>query len=355
MLVLLWCLVVPQEASAQAQCGPGNHALVKSLINWNPTSVGAEFETQEVQNCNDWTVSTFMWFAGAGYIFCQQGVQEQTYCYKFSNAWSIVEGYLIGTCGVWLAEAGHQKIDSNFISYQIGTSSGNVSASYNCTPPYVNTQEVCENDPWYGIWEEMGPEPLCFYSPILVPLSNKKNIKLTSVEAGVQFDMDGDGIKEQVAWVDRDSRFGFLFIDRNENGIVDNGRELFGNFTVPGSHNGFDALQRLNQLLGQTELVPFIEEGQPLYPHLKIWDDANNDGVSTPEEVQPASNILSQIGLGYQPTSIEDRHGNKFAFKGFGFVRTGHGRNYTRDMKEQHERTVPLYDVFFAGRPIRQQ
>jgi hypothetical protein len=65
-------------------------------------------------------------------------------------------------------------------------------------------------------------------SPILADLS-RDGFKLTSAGDGVMFDIDADGMAEQVAWTERDSDDSWLAMDRNGNGRIDNGAELFGN------------------------------------------------------------------------------------------------------------------------------
>jgi len=52
-----------------------------------------------------------------------------------------------------------------------------------------------------------GPEP-------------EKAIKLTSVEDGVLFDLDGDARAEQTAWTARNSRLAFLAMDFDGDGMI---------------------------------------------------------------------------------------------------------------------------------------
>jgi hypothetical protein len=54
---------------------------------------------------------------------------------------------------------------------------------------------------------------------------------LTNVDAGVTFDVNVDGTAEHVAWTASNSDDAWLVLDRNSNGTIDNGSELFGEFT----------------------------------------------------------------------------------------------------------------------------
>ena len=60
------------------------------------------------------------------------------------------------------------------------------------------------------------------------------------------FDIDADGYSESVTWVSPEARDAFLFLDRNGNGIVDDGSELFGDATYLFSgeiaQHGYEAL-----------------------------------------------------------------------------------------------------------------
>src|SRR5205807_1819884 len=84
-------------------------------------------------------------------------------------------------------------------------------------------------------------------SPIIIDVSGH-GFSLTDAQNGVNFDLNADGNRERLGWTMADSDNAFLFLDRNDNGIVDNGTELFGDETAQPKPpkdilpNGFNAL-----------------------------------------------------------------------------------------------------------------
>ena len=86
------------------------------------------------------------------------------------------------------------------------------------------------------------------YDPLVIDL-NGDGIKSTSLDYSINFDLNSDGFKESSSWISKDDAF--IAIDKNANGIIDNGSELFGDksvsnsvyaYTNPTSKNGFETL-----------------------------------------------------------------------------------------------------------------
>ena len=90
------------------------------------------------------------------------------------------------------------------------------------------------------------------YDPLVIDLNND-GIKGTNLDYKINFDLDNNGFKEATSWIDNNDAF--IAIDKNNNGTIDNGSELFGNksisnnayaYTNPNSKNGFEALSEFD-------------------------------------------------------------------------------------------------------------
>ena len=215
------------------------------------------------------------------------------------------------------------------------------------------------------------PQTMRTPSAILVPTieSVERNVllRLTSAEDGVSFDIDGDGRQEQIGWTEAGADVGFLALDRNENGIIDNGRELFGSHTLPGSTNGFDALSvtrghspasepRPMPLAGSDVFVRDynkswiqLDHYDALFAKLLLWTDRNHNGISEHSELAPVGRWLAEIGLNYNYDRRVDGFGNRYAFKGWANVRPALGKMRTTgtpvDKGEIAMGQLDLYEV----------
>jgi hypothetical protein len=189
----------------------------------------------------------------------------------------------------------------------------------------------------------------CVYSPgspIVIATTRWARYRFTSREDGVLFDIDGDGVLEQIAWTLPDSDVAFLALDRDGDGLITSGRELFGNHTFPESANGFDALARTAMETNGGVKSHSVSSDDPVYAQLLLWTDRNHNGMSEPSELRPASEIISEIGLGYFASDRQDRHGNLYIYEGWAAVRTARGRNPMRDRGDEHRR-ITIFDIFF--------
>jgi hypothetical protein len=148
---------------------------------------------------------------------------------------------------------------------------------------------------------------------------------LTSAEDGVLFDIDADGTLDRVAWTRMDSGDAWLAYDRNGNGWIDDGSELFGNRTPAypeqreaTAKNGFEALGFMQMPdYGPSYADERIDARDAVFGRLLLWTDANHNGVSEPEEIEhaAATGVVS-IGLAYDERKRRDQYGNEFRLRG---------------------------------------
>lgn len=184
-----------------------------------------------------------------------------------------------------------------------------------CDP---EAQEQCEKkDGWY--W--LGP-PDCrcqtAESPIIIDL-NGKGIRLTDALHGVLFDLENTGRPIRVAWTVPGASNAFLVLDRNHDGRITSGAELFGNFTPqPFSihPNGFLALAEFDKPENGGNADGVIDEQDAIFASLRLWTDTNQDGQSQLEELFTLPSLgVRSISLSYKSSAKRDRYGNLFSYR----------------------------------------
>jgi len=192
---------------------------------------------------------------------------------------------------------------------------------------------------WVG---ELAPLANC---SLLISTDASDAYALTSIDTGVRFDFDADGVLDRTAWTEPGTDVAFLALDQNDDKKIDSGSELVGNRTVPAMPHGLRALE---QLTNYTEQRASVEADDPLLTKLLLWRDRNHNGTSEPGELRPAQDEIAAIGLGYHPHRRVDAHGNQSRYRGYVHVRTGPGLNRATSSREDRARRRYIYEVCFA-------
>jgi len=160
----------------------------------------------------------------------------------------------------------------------------------------------------------------CGGSPILVDVPG--GFDMTDVNHGVKFDLNANGTLDRLSWTSPTSTAKWLVLDRNRNGTIDAGKELFGNFTFQTDppagveKNGFLALAEYDKPENGGNGDGMIDSSDAVFSKLRLWQDVNHNGISESNELHPLSDFdIEAISLDYKESRRRDRFGNQFRYR----------------------------------------
>ncbi|MDD5029140.1 MAG: heme utilization protein, partial [Rhodoferax sp.] len=144
---------------------------------------------------------------------------------------------------------------------------------------------------------------LTLSTPLILDL-NGDGVKTLAYSSGVNFDLFARGQTSQTGWVS--SSDGLLVLDRNHDGQINDGSELFGSsVTLSDGTKAADGYVALREL--DTNHDGVMSQDDAGFNDLRVWVDGNSDGVSATGEIKSLASLqITKIDLQTTASSTTD-------------------------------------------------
>ncbi|HGG6556739.1 TPA: hypothetical protein ACJG76_004950, partial [Salmonella enterica subsp. diarizonae serovar 61:i:z] len=174
---------------------------------------------------------------------------------------------------------------------------------------------------WGSLLGPSTTEATSISDPVVLDL-NGDGVKTISKSSGIIFDHDGNFFAENTGWISPED--GLLVMDKNQDGKIDSGNELFGNNSLLNNgslaKNGYEALREYDE-----NHDGVLDKNDSIWRQLKVWQDKNSNAVVDDGELLSLEQLkITSIRLDYENINFTDSEGNKHLQKGLITYEDGH-------------------------------
>ncbi len=175
--------------------------------------------------------------------------------------------------------------------------------SWTCGPAFLLNSHAMKN---YRA-QFAGAQTMAGADPLVLDLDGD-GIETRSATAGASFDHDRSGFAEQSGWAGADD--GLLVWDRNGDGRINDGSELFGDQTrLQDGTRATDGFAALGEWDANAD--GRVDANDPAWANLRVWRDADGDGVSSSAEIAGLADAgITALDTGFTATNVIDAQGN---------------------------------------------
>ena len=174
-----------------------------------------------------------------------------------------------------------------------------------------NGHPLPDNNPYTGLPRSNKAHG---YDPLILNLDGKGIQTLAPSSISARFDHNADGIATATGWTAAGN--GILVLDWDKNGKIDSGKEIFGNHSVLSNGatatHGYAALAELD-----SNTDGKIDALDKAFNELRVWIDANSDGISQVSELHTLMSLdIQSLNLEHQENSRDLGNGNRLTHIG---------------------------------------